>query len=297
MENGFTYKRYLAILLLQIAITCCAAHGANRVQLTHLSTAVSERKETLIRNLCYRATYPLCTGDIYSPKSASKALPAVIVVHGGAWRAGRKEDFDATAASMILMRENFVVFNINYRLTPDGGEFPNNVEDVKHAIAYLKKNATKYCVNVQRIGIFGTSAGGHLALMAAYAPNATFGIKEKETVKAVVAFCPLTDLKQVEVAFVAQYIGCMLDQCKDVWDKASPVSYVQTSVPTLLVHGGRDRTVPIQQSAHLAELLKLNHTRVEMIEFPKSDHIFSVTNGEERVEASDAMVRFFKENL
>ena len=300
MEYVSTYKRYLAILLLQLAVTCCATHGANRAQLTHLSTTMStnpEGKETLIRNLRYRATYPLCTGDIYSPKSASKALPAVIVVHGGAWRAGRKEDIDATAASMILMRENFVVFNINYRLTPDGGEFPNNVEDVKYAIAYLKKNSAKYCVDVQRIGIFGTSAGGHLALMAAYAPNAAFGIKEKKTVKAVVAFCPLTDLKQMEVAFVVQYIGCMVNQCKDVWDKASPVSYVQTSVPTLLVHGGRDRTVPFQQSAQLADLLQLNHTKIEMIEFPQSDHTFSLTNGEERIKSSDAMVRFFKENL
>jgi len=299
MQNASSSKIYCAILLLLFTITGCASGAANHAQLTHLANTVSTNqmhKETLIRNICYRANYPLCIGDIYNPESVSTARPAVIVIHGGAWRAGKKEDFDATAASMTLMRENFVVFNINYRLTPDG-EFPNNVEDVKHAIAYLRKNAVKYSVDDRRIGVFGTSAGGHLALMAAYAPNSTFGIKEKNMVKAVVAFCPLTDLKQMEAAFVVQYIGCMAEQCKDVWNKASPVTYVQTSVPTLLVHGDRDRTVPFQQSAQLVNLLKLNHTKVEMLEFPNSDHNFSVISGEERIKSSDAMVKFFKENL
>lgn len=290
-------KIYYAILLMLSAMNCGETHASNHPQLTHLSSPVPQNQMSMTKNIRYRADYPLCIGDIYTPRSVGKPLPAVIVVHGGAWRAGKKEDYDATAASMTLARENFVVFNINYRLTADGGEFPNNIEDVKRAITYLRKNAAKYSVDDQRIGVFGTSAGGHLALMAAYAPNPIFGIKEKNSVKAVVAFCPLTDLKQMEVAFVVQYIGCMVDQCKDVWSKASPMSYVQTSVPTLLVHGYTDRTVPFQQSAQLNELLKLNHTKVEMLELPNSDHNFSTSNGEARLTSSDAMVKFFKENL
>lgn len=299
MKYAAPGKIYYAILLMLLAKTCCATHASSHSQLTHPSSIVSTHqmnKEKLIRNIRYRADYPLCIGDIYSPPSMGKPLPAVIVVHGGAWRAGKKEDYDATAASIRLTREKFVVFNINYRLTPDG-EFPHNIEDVKHAITYLRKNAAKYSVDERRIGVFGTSAGGHLALMAAYAPNPIFGIKEKNTVKAVVAFCPLTDLKQMEVAFAVQYIGCMVDQCQDVWNKASPISYVQTSVPTLLVHGYRDRTVPFQQSAQLNELLKRSDTKVEMLELPNSDHNFSTTDCEDRLKSSDAMVKFFKENL
>lgn len=159
-------KIYCAIILMLSSITCCETFASSHSQLTHVSSTVSANqinRNRLTRNIRYRADYPVCIGDIYSPHSQGKPLPAVIVVHGGAWRAGKKEDYDATAASMTLARENFVVFNINYRLTPDGGEFPNNIEDVKHAITYLRENAAKYSVDVRRIGVFGTSAGGHLA--------------------------------------------------------------------------------------------------------------------------------------
>lgn len=300
MKNGCPDRIYYAILLMLLAVSSNEALASHRPQLTRLlatNSTIQINKDKLIKNIRYRAEYPLCIGDIYSPDFGGKHLPAVIVVHGGAWRAGKKEDYDATAASITLVQNNFVVFNINYRLTPDGGEFPNNIEDVKHAISYLRKNATRYSVDDRRIGVFGTSAGGHLALMAAYAPNPNFGIKEKNPIKAVVAFCPLTDLQQMEVAFAVQYIGCMVDQCKDVWEKASPISYVQTSVPTLLVHGYKDKTVPFQQSALLEELLKLHHTKAEMLALPNSDHLFSTTNGEDRLKSSNAMVNFFKENL
>lgn len=236
-----------------------------------------------------------CVGDLYMPSDTKTLVhPAVVIVHGGAWRSGSKEDFNAVEASEWLANSGFVAFNINYRLTSDGGEFPNNISDVKRAVEYLGANCTSLTVDKSRIGIFGASAGGHLALMTAYAPP---GEKSKNLIKAVVAFCPLTDLADMPVAFVVQYLGCIVEQDGRTYAKASPISYIQNSVPTMLVHGTRDRTVPISQSIKLARLLKQNETKVEFVKLADEDHMFSLKNSPARIIALKEMVEFFQQNL
>jgi acetyl esterase/lipase len=297
----------MTVTFLQKIVMLCAwallvspvyANSKSSVEPTKFATLANKvHKQRVVKNLCYRPGQLLCVGDLYLPESIRKPLPAVIVVHGGAWKSGSKEDFNALDATLSLLGENFIVFNINYRLTGDGGEFPNDVADVKHAAAFLRLNAVKYSIDENRIGIFGVSSGGHLALMAGYAPNKLFDLKTPNDIKAVAAFCPLTDLKSMEVAFVIQYLGCMLDQGRSVFVKASPVTYFKTSVPTLLIHGNRDRTVSIEQSTELAELLRQNQTKVEFIKLENADHFFSMKSGQERLIALGALIRFFKESL
>lgn len=103
--------------------------------------------------------------DIYSPTLAPGAKtpsPAVVMIHGGAWVAGRKEDMSGLAKS--LSEKGFLVANVQYRLGNDKNKWPAMLDDVQTAVRYVRSNAAKYSIDPNRIGSCGLSAGGHLAM-------------------------------------------------------------------------------------------------------------------------------------
>jgi len=109
--------------------------------------------------------------DLYRSANATARLPVILFLHGGGWSGGTRTtgpDF-----KRYFAQDGFAMASIDYRLTP-AGVFPNNAEDVKTAIRWLRKNANTYNLNSQRICLWGTSAGGHLAAVAALAPKGTF---------------------------------------------------------------------------------------------------------------------------
>ena len=109
--------------------------------------------------------------DLYLPQKARGRLPVIVFLHGGGWSGGTRTtgpDF-----KRFFAQDGFAVASIEYRLTPSI-TFPSNVEDVKTAIRWLRANHDTYGLDPGRIGIWGTSAGGHLAAIAGLAPRGTF---------------------------------------------------------------------------------------------------------------------------
>jgi acetyl esterase/lipase len=109
--------------------------------------------------------------DLYRPTNAPGPLPVIVFVHGGGWSAGTRTtgpDF-----RRFFARDGFAMASLDYRLTP-AGVFPRNVEDVKTAVRFLRKHAAQYGLDAERICLWGTSAGGHLAAVAALAPRGSF---------------------------------------------------------------------------------------------------------------------------
>ena len=100
--------------------------------------------------------------DIYLPKNykEQKPLPVIVWIHGGAWRAGDK----ANCRSRIFIKDGFAAVSINYRLSQHA-IWPAQIQDCKAAIRYLRANAKKYNLDPDRIGVWGSSAGGHLVAM------------------------------------------------------------------------------------------------------------------------------------
>ncbi|MDQ3654811.1 MAG: alpha/beta hydrolase fold domain-containing protein, partial [Chloroflexota bacterium] len=90
------------------------------------------------------------------------ARPAVIWVHGGGWRGGVRDPHP----NRMLAERGFVTASISYRFSQEA-IFPAQIHDVKAAIRSLRANATRWGVDPERIGIWGHSAGGHLAALAA----------------------------------------------------------------------------------------------------------------------------------
>jgi acetyl esterase/lipase len=102
--------------------------------------------------------------DLYLPQGAPGPLPLIVFLHGGGWSQGSRTtgpDF-----KRFFAQDGIAMAAIDYRLTPTV-TFPKNAEDVKTAVRWLRANAGTYNLDPRRIGIWGTSAGGHLAALAA----------------------------------------------------------------------------------------------------------------------------------
>src|SRR5262245_27963693 len=97
--------------------------------------------------------------NLARPKNATAACPAVLCIHGGGFRAGKRESYDALCAK--LAERGYVAATITYRLAPEH-KFPAAIYDCKAAVRWLRANAKAYQIDADKIGVTGGSAGGHL---------------------------------------------------------------------------------------------------------------------------------------
>jgi len=137
-------------------------------------TAVQEKATVAdVRTLTYASRDGIdLLLDLYLPSSPiRRPIPVIVFLHGGGWSGGTRTtspDF-----KRYFAQDGFAMASIEYRLTPSI-TFPANVEDVRTAVRWLKANAAAHALDPDRICLWGTSAGGHLASVAALAPPGTF---------------------------------------------------------------------------------------------------------------------------
>jgi acetyl esterase/lipase len=201
--------------------------------------------------------------DLYRPKERTKPLPAVIFIHGGAWRSGSRDMYHYYCVKFA--ERGYVAATISYRLYRVA-PFPAAVQDAKCAVRWLRANAEKLGVDPNRIGVAGGSAGGHLSMMVAYASDTpelegTGGFADTNSrVQAVVNIYGPTDLTTEDARTdnaVSDFLGTTFDKAPDVYRLASPITHVsEDDPPTLILHGSIDSTVPIDHAEFLAERLK-----------------------------------------
>ena len=126
-----------------------------------------ERSITVKENIAYRTDVgPNTVLDLAEPQFGPKTnRPAILIIHGGGWSAGSKNDFVYRALMVDYAMKGYVVANMNYRLVQEA-PLPACIEDVRSAIRWMKAHATQLGIDPERIGTYGHSAGGHLSLMA-----------------------------------------------------------------------------------------------------------------------------------
>lgn len=111
------------------------------------------------------------TLDAFLPVNAGKPVPAMVEIHGGWWFGGDAATTpEGVGGWQTFMRHNIAIFSIRYRLGTEGG-FPQNIRDCRNAIRFIRKNASRFNINPNRIDVCGGSAGGHLSLMVAMVPD------------------------------------------------------------------------------------------------------------------------------
>ena len=132
----------------------------------------AQQSITVTENIAYRTDVgPSTVLDMATPQfGPQKNRPAILIIHGGGWNAGSKNDIVYRALMVDYAMKGYVVANMNYRLTREA-PFPACIEDVRCAIRWMKANADKLGIDPDRIGTYGHSAGGHLSLMAGVAAD------------------------------------------------------------------------------------------------------------------------------
>ena len=195
--------------------------------------------------------------DLYQQRgqpAGANPAPGVIVIHGGSWQHGNRSEL--AALNRYLAARGYVVASVGYRFAPEW-PFPAARDDVREAIAFLKVHAGEYGLDLHRLVLLGRSAGGQLALLVAYA-------EPDPAIRGVISLYAPADMKYGyehpsnpwvldSRAVLEAYLGGNPSQVSATYEAASPIRFVSVdTVPTLLVHGGRDELVFPAQSERLA---------------------------------------------
>jgi acetyl esterase/lipase len=203
---------------------------------------------------------------VLRPKApASVPMPVVVWVHGGGWSGGNRDGGIGRLAP--LAQKGYFCASIEYRLSGEA-PFPAQIEDCKCSIRFLRAKAKQFQLDPDRIGVWGSSAGGHLVALLG-----TSGyVKELEgkggwpeqssRVQAVCDFCGPIDLlalgaKGGAKGPIGKLFGAAPQDVKDKATQANPITHLKSDAPPfLIVHGEKDTTVPMAQSELLRDALK-----------------------------------------
>ncbi len=249
--------------------------------------------------------------DLFLPKDDGKSLrPAVVVIHGGAWRSGDKKQLRMLAE--LFARRGYVAAAINYRLAPKYS-YPAQLDDCQRAVRWLRKNSKEYRVDPKRFGAAGASAGGHLALLLGTRETRDDtdpelkGISSKvQCVLSIFGPTDFTDERYVQASknpvvgrALIEFVGKPYDEAPDLWKEVSPIHHVSPDdAPTFIIHGDQDPLVPLEQSQRFAEALKKVKVEVQLVVIKGMGH--GPTTPEQREEfmkAVEKAVEFFDKHL
>lgn len=217
--------------------------------------------------------------DVYLPDGESRS-PAAIFIHGGAWQRGSRRGAGPMYPGQSLFEQaaaaGLAVVSIDYRLTGEA-TWPAQRDDVHAALDWVVARAGELGIDPTRLGVWGESAGGHLALV--------LGLTRPTQVARVVAWYPPTDLLSMPGeqgadpldarSPEAMLLGAPAAADAELAASASPAALATAEAPpVLLLHGEADTVVPCAQSRSLAERLHDLGTTVELHTYPGADHVW-----------------------
>ena len=242
--------------------------------------------------------------NIARPKTGDGPFPVVLCIHGGGFRAGKRESYDALCVK--LAERGYVAATMTYRLAPKH-KFPAAVHDTKAAVRWLRANAATYKLNPNKFGVTGGSAGGHLAQFLAVTANVpqfegTGGnATQPSNVTCVVNVYGPSDFtksygKSVDAHEVLPlWFGGNLETAKALHIQASPLYWVTpNAAPTLCIHGTEDQYVAHEQAVWLVDKLKAATVEVELLTLEGAGHGFK---GADVEKAENALFGYFDRQL
>jgi len=251
-------KQLHLILLLSLAYGC-----------TNMSSIKNQHRNVYYANL----SKAQCM-DIFIPNGEGP-FPAMLLIHGGGFKSGDKKGEYTLAKKLVA--HNYVAICVNYRLSQEA-TFPAAVHDIKAAIRYVRAHANKYAVNPDKIGCWGSSAGGNLSAMMGTSHGnhflegniGTFKNESTEIQACVNWFGPIDfskmtgEAKELDfgdrfnMALESAYLGAEVSDPKNanVVQQANPATYIDVKDPPFYVQAGnKDPLIPYLQSQNFAKAL------------------------------------------
>ena len=255
---------------------------------------VREQPHSVKRNLNYAGgENPRQTLDLFVPdkREEDETLPLVVWIHGGGWRGGdKKSGHSPNRIPALVSTGRYVGATIGYRLSEEA-QWPAQIHDCKAAIRWLRARSKKFGINPEKVAVWGTSAGGHLASML----GTSSGLKDLEgelgkhlrkssRVQAVINGYGPSALLQMDdhpskIIHNAPYspesklIGAPIQKAKEKALQASPLTHVSADDPPFLhFHGTHDQLVPFHQSEILHESLLAKEVSSSLITIQGGGH-------------------------
>ena len=316
MEHAVRFRHLLVLLSL---VLCLFLGSCVQPEATAEETTLPDLLGSVFRDIEYKKVHnaPLHL-DLYLPnKAVHERAPLVVFTHGGSFVAGEKEDiaFGTDGHTVAALREaGFAVASVQYRLLNGQHIFPYNITDVRDAIRYLVKHADDYALDTGRIATMGTSAGGTLALTAAYlnedlSPPDTALADVDFSIFAVIDINGPTDLvrsldeNDLNDAFsyymrITPNIYFGDQEASELAKTVSPVHLAsQSSPPTLILHGRQDTVVDVSESINLADKLKAFDVPVELFLIDGAGHGLAPFDNELLDDIIDRQIAFLLEHL
>ncbi len=239
-------------------------------------TARHNHGTTVYHNLVYgQAEGQNLLLDAYIPDGGPH--PAVVVIHGGGWAHGKKEELNFEGAH--LSEAGFAAFVIDYRMAPPGGRWhaPVALADSRTAVVWVRDHAEAYRVDPLRVAALGNSAGANLAMMLG-----TTGTPGSDRVDAVVEYSGQSELLKLStphtIYAATNYLGCASTDCPENWAANSPIDHVDSqTVPMLLVNSTHE-LMPLNQATGMATKLQELGLPHELIVLRGDKHASDVAN-------------------
>lgn len=272
--------------------------------------------------------------DIYLPANSGLSKhPVVIIIHGGSWIEGDKSLEDVYYMQRLkseLHKNGFAVISINYSLVNKDVHLPTPIEDCKDAVRWARAHADEYNLDTANIGLWGGSAGGHLALMSAYTSDDTFvGDKELSIHSAKVNFVidlfgptDLNKLFKIDLGGFATTMARIFypklytfredlvyyltgysvkenrQKVREINSFYSPIHYAdKNAVPTIIFHGTKDKTVDLSQSEALKKALDHFFIDNALIIVENGDHGFTNIAKDELDKSIEQSIVFIKKYI
>jgi acetyl esterase/lipase len=228
------------------------------------------------KTITYHSYADLSLTMDYYPSRIMGRRPCVVVVHGGSWNKGDNKQLPEL--NSYLASAGYNVAAINYRLAPEY-QNPAPVEDVHHAMNYLRKHAQELYIDTNNFVLLGRSAGAQIALLAAYTLH-------EPGLKAVIDYygpadmvwgysAPASPLVMDSRKVMVDYIGGTYQQVPQKFAASSPLEFVNNrSIPTLIIHGDNDILVSPDHSRRLNLKLQQNNIKHFLLKLPWATHGF-----------------------
>ena len=233
--------------------------------------------------------------DAYVPKS-EQMNPAILVVHGGAWRSGNRKQLKGYCEA--LAGKGFVCFAIDYRLAPQD-KFPAQIDDCRSAVKWIRQHAETYKADASRLGAIGYSAGGHLVSLLATTgegPSEANGNIDTRLTAVAAGGAP-TDFRWFpdNGKWAEYWMGGSLDDVPEKFKAASAVQFVDKDDPPIFFFNGTsDTLVPLAWTKPLHDALQQAGVKSELHTIEGAGHMQAAANKEALTKAYEFLVRELK---
>jgi len=202
--------------------------------------------------------------DLYLPMNVPEGqkAPALIVIHGGGFNDGDKRKYRELNFCTNAAKRGYLAMSINYKLRKSQGQvtWPQNIQDAKEAVRWLKLNADRLKIDPERIGAMGGSAGGNVAAMLTLTQSKDgFDDAGSRTNIPARIVCGIDFYGAVDLMTYhdMKMFAKTREEAPELYRKGSPTSYVREKTPPLLmIHGTGDETVKVEQSQVLRSKLE-----------------------------------------